>query len=215
MNTQKRADGVAVSLLTITSGETLLYRIRKVHKDVSDPSKGFKPSIELAEFVENDKRPISAVAELNDDDDRFAQEKPQHAFQPVSVANAIREGWMTQEAFDKLTPSKGVESENQKEGEHFIEVNKLNPSFNGKRLRVQILETTETNRKGVRAKINPKTGKTVLHTGKPVYRIAQVAYDGNHASNFLASDNTTALLTGTGVEEVMEIKENVHSENLN
>lgn len=214
MNQNKRADGVAVSLSTIVDGESLLVKVRKVHKDVRDPEAGFKPSIELAEFIENDKRPISAVAELNDDDDRFAQALPQHAFQPVSLANAIAEGWITQEAFDALSPSKGVSVEGQEEGKHFVTVNRLNPSFKGKRLRVQILETIETNRKGVQAKINPKTGQTVLHAGKPVYRIAQVAYEGNHASHFLASDNTTALLTGVE-PKIMEIPENTPSENFN
>lgn len=209
-NTSRKIDA-------ILDGETVLYRVRKVHKVAEDPASGFKPSIELVEYVDNPFKPVSAVAELNDDDDRFIQRKPQHAFQPVSLEKAIEGKWITQEQFDKLLPAKGVNIDDQKDGVHFIEKNILNPSYKGKRLRVQIIETTVTNRKGIQVKLNPRTNQPILYKGQPVYRIVQMAYEGNHESIFIESDRTTALLANLDLKDLLDEKGSVvkKSDNLN
>ena len=40
--------------------------------------------------------------------------------------------------------------------------------------------------------------------GKPVYRTAQVAFEGNSDSRFLASDNTIARLSGDSASDLAE-----------
>lgn len=181
------------NLATLVDGDSIIVSARKVAFDKADPSKGYKVSVELASFTPNPERPASAVSALNDDDDRFAQRKPQHAFQPMSVKKAVELGWIKQEAFDALEPSAGIDISEQVEGKHFISLNVINPSLDGKRLCVQVIETTEPTRKGLRAKINPSSGKVVTHGGKPVYRISQVAFEGA-VNAFLPSDNTLSSI---------------------
>lgn len=205
MTNLKQGLGIITSVDDLTKGDVLLVRIRKIHKNVDDPKQGFKPSIEVADFIDNPFNPVSAIVALNSDDDRFVKQKPRYTFQPAALESAISEGWLAQQVYDKLEPSKGIEIENQKEGVHFITVNYLNPHLEGKRLRVQILETTETNRKGGQYKLNPKTGRTIYHMGKPVYVISQIAFEGDHESVFLKSDapvpEEEAVLLSTLLEE--------------
>lgn len=190
METNQKSVSKNLSLETLKEGDTLMVSIRKVYHTKGDASKGYKASIELAQFVENKDRPVSAISMLNDGDERFAQKRAQHAYQPVSAAIAIKSGWITEELFNSLTPSVGIPIADQLESKHFCIVNKLNPAFDGKRLKVQIIESTETTSLTAKAKINPRTGVTVTHMGKPVYRTAQVAFEGNSESYFLVSDNT-------------------------
>lgn len=215
MSNSRKGAGL-VTINNLSKGETLLYRIRMVHEDIKDPSKGFRPSIELAEFIENPFNPRSAIADLNEDDERFDKAKPRFTFQPTSFEIVVGEGWATKEACDKLIHAKGVKMEDQKEGVHFITVNYLNPERYGKRLRVQVIETTETSRRGAQPKINPKTGALVLSGGKQVFMIPQVAYEGNHKSVFLQSDKGLGPLQGVSIAELLaESDEKKASENMN
>lgn len=193
------------SINDLKKGETLLYRVRKVYKDLRNPDAGFKPSLEIVEFVE---KQANAIADLNGDDDRFNQAKPQRAYQPASLASAIEEGWITESQFDALKPSKGVDINDQKEGVHFVTVGVLNPTFQGTRLRVRVTEVTETTRE-IEPKINPSNGKTVTHGGLPVYRIVDIAYEGSHESTFLASDKST--VTAKPVVKTQGKSENINA----
>tara|TARA_R110000868_G_scaffold111290_1_gene300714 strand:+ start:1891 stop:2541 length:651 start_codon:yes stop_codon:yes gene_type:complete len=204
MENSKLAVSNKPSLETLKEGDTLMVSIRKVYHTKGDASKGYKASIELAQFIENPDRPTSAISMLNEGDERFASKKAQHAYQPVSAQVAFKNNWISEESFEALTPSVGIPIGDQVEGKHFVIVNKLNPTFDGKRLKVQILESTETNSQAARAKINPRTGVTVTHMGKPVYRTAQVAFEGNSDSRFLASDNTIARLSGDSASDLAE-----------
>ncbi len=200
MENQKSNVSNKPSLETLKDGDTLMVSIRKVYHTKGDASKGYKASIELAQFITNPDRPTSAISMLNEGDDRFAAKRPQHAFQPVSSTVAFRNGWITKEAFEALSPSAGIAIADQIEGTHYCVVNKLNPTFDGKRLKVQILESITPSGQSAKAKVNPKTNATVLHGGKPVYRIAQVAFEDNCTSYFLASDATIARTSGDTLE---------------
>lgn len=183
------------TVLTMILGEVLLVSMRKVLKDASNPSLGYKPSIELADFVSG--RPVSAVAAMNSEDSRFIQSKPQRAFQPIDLSVAIKEGWITEAEFESLQPSKDIAVEDQIEGKHYKTLNILNPTFNGQKLKVQIIETTKTERKNAESlkKINPATGKVVTSGGLPVYRIAQVAFEGSYENVFLPSDKALVAVS--------------------
>lgn len=204
METNQKSVSKNLSLEALKEGDTLMVSIRKVYHTKGDASKGYKASIELAQFVENKERPVSAISMLNEGDERFAQKRPQHAYQPVSASIAIKSGWITEELFNSLTPSVGIPIADQLEGKHFCIVNKLNPTFDGKSLRVQIIESTETTSSTAKAKINPRTGVTVTHMGKPVYRTAQVAFEGNSDSSFLVSDNTITAKLGSESSDIAE-----------
>ena len=84
MENSKLAVSNKPSLETLKEGDTLMVSIRKVYHTKGDASKGYKASIELAQFIENPDRPTSAISMLNEGDERFASKKAQHAYQPVS-----------------------------------------------------------------------------------------------------------------------------------
>lgn len=185
----------AKTIETLVEGETLVVRIRKILADKKNPAAGFKVSMEVAEIVHNPDRPQSALGDLNAGDARFdaIKQKPQRAFVSVMPAVAFEKLGISKESFDKLELSTGIDSKLWKEGQHFETVNILNPRLDGKRLRMQINESTAPSANGNnRAKINPATGVAVTHKGAAVYRNTGLVYDGTVRHSFLQSDNTIA-----------------------
>ena len=113
------------SLDTLKSGETLLVSARQVANG--------KISLEFAEKISTKNRPVSALTILNASDDRFS--------------SGARRGWATAEPVDAsnaLGINFGDDGEwySSDRGE-MMDLDVLNPEFNGTRFRVQITETTE------------------------------------------------------------------------
>jgi len=113
------------SLDTLKSGETLLVSARQVANG--------KISLEFAEKITSKDRPVSALTILNASDDRFS--------------SGARRGWATAEPVDA---SKAIGINFGDDGEWYssdrgemMDLDILNPEFNGTRFRVQITETTE------------------------------------------------------------------------
>lgn len=190
METKNQTSTPGATVETLTEGNTLFVRARKVNNKKTG---GAKMSIEVAEVINNPERPLSALADLNAGDERFDNVRPraQRGFVTVEPQVAFDEFGISKEAFDKLEKSTGVDSKDWKEGQHYIMLNLLNPRLKGKRVRLQINEST-TPREGGRAKINPATGATIMHQGAPVYRTVQLVYDGTVRNSFLQSDGTIA-----------------------
>ena len=113
------------SLESLEVGQTLLVSARQV-------SNG-KISLEFAEKITAKDRPVSALTVLNASDDRFS--------------SGARRGWATAEPIDASNAFNinfGDDGEwyTSERGE-MMDLDILNPEFNGTRFRVQISETIE------------------------------------------------------------------------
>ncbi len=108
------------TLTALIVGQTLLMSARKVN--------GGKVQLELAEVIANPTR-NNALADLNADDDRFSgTSKARRCYATASPA-------IVDKAF-------GIDTASLKEGESMEDINVLNPELNGKRLRVEIVESS-------------------------------------------------------------------------
>ena len=114
------------SLDTLKSGQSLLVHARGVN--------GGKVQLELAEVVNTSTPNILAM--FNQSDDRFTQA-------------GARRAWMTVEPSDAsqllgvdLTPTNPAWTTDER-GRDILPLNILNPSVDGKVMRLQIVETTE------------------------------------------------------------------------
>jgi len=113
------------ALETLVAGDTLLISARKIANG--------KISLEFAEKITATDRPVSALTLLNASDDRFS--------------SGARRGWATAEPVDA---SKAIGINFGDDGEWYasdrgemMDLDILNPAYNGVRFRVQITETTE------------------------------------------------------------------------
>lgn len=150
------------TIQTLSKGETLLTSVRKVN--------GGKFQIEIAEFVENPNAKINVVSLLNAGDDRFTQSngKPRLAWQ-----SATPEGLLNGLGLDvtKLTF-------NDVNGKETASVNMLNPSIEGMRLHVRIVDSLKKSYEGQQPKqvIDSKTGvKTFfMKDGANIYSSTEI-----------------------------------------
>ena len=117
------------SLDTLEVGQTLLISARQI-------SNG-KISLEFAEKITAKDRPVSALTVLNASDDRFS--------------SGARRGWATAEPIDA---SKAFDVNFGDDGEWYssdrgemMDLDILNPTFDGTRFRVQITELSQRNGK--------------------------------------------------------------------
>ena len=119
------------TLETITKGETLLTSVRKVN--------GGKFQIEIAEMVENPNAKVNVASLLNAGDERFAQSngKPRRAWQ-----SATPEGLM----FLNIDVNKL--SFSNVNGKEVATVNMLNPTLDGERLHVRLVDKYEPSYEG-------------------------------------------------------------------
>ena len=113
------------SLESLEVGQTLLVGARQVANG--------KISLEFAEKITAKDRPVSALTVLNASDDRFS--------------SGARRGWATAEPIDAanaFSVNFGDDGEwyTSERGE-MMDLDIINPEFNGTRFRVQITETIE------------------------------------------------------------------------
>ena len=111
------------SVDTLNPGETLLLGARKVNSG--------KIQLEFAEIIQTTDRPVSLLSILNRSDDRFA--------------TRARRAWITAEAIDAsedFNVNFGDDGEwyASEKGE-LMDLNILNPEYNGIRMKLRIFET--------------------------------------------------------------------------
>ena len=182
------------SLNTLTVGDCLLTKAFKTSTD--------KIQLEFAEKVVAKDRPMSALTVLNASDSKFS--------------SGARRGWATAEVTDAADIF-GInfgddgewymgEKSNGKSCE-MMDLNILNPTFNGLNFRVRIVETTEptasqqkyADEMGVdvvetQAKRAGKGGDHILHKGQHIFMNSYVdllPVDTNPTHIFLVGDTTT------------------------
>ena len=149
------------SLDSLKVGETLLISARQVANG--------KISLEFAEKITAKDRPVSALTVLNASDDRFS--------------SGARRGWATAEPIDASNAfgvNFGDDGEwyTSERGE-MMDLNILNPEFNGVRFRVQISETTEPTEWQAEnleraAKKAGKDGDYITHNGDYIFSNSDV-----------------------------------------
>lgn len=193
------------SLKTLTVGDCLLTKAFKTSTD--------KIQLEFAEKVVAKDKPMSALTVLNASDSKFS--------------SGARRGWATAEITD-ASDIFGVnfgddgewymgEKSNGKSCE-MMDLNILNPEFNGLNFRVRIVETTEPTDSqqkyadsiGVdvvetQAKRAGKGGDHILHKGQHIFMNSYVdllPVDTNPTHTFLVGDTTTqsTVKVNTGVK---------------
>ena len=113
------------SIDTLKKGDTLMVSARKVN--------GGKISLEFAEIIETSDRLVSALTILNKSDDRFSS-RPRRAWVSAEPSDAS-------ELFNVNFGDDG-EWYTSERGE-MMDLDIINPEFNGTRFRVQITETIE------------------------------------------------------------------------
>lgn len=160
------------SLNTLKFGQTLLVNARKVS--------GGKIQLEFAEIV-NQQQEVNVLQAFNASDSRF-QSKARRAWQNAEPADAVR--ILGIEAIGDMT---------KYSADGRLELNVLNPTMNGQRLRVQITETTEPRNQyeveniATRAKRRGADGDFILHNGQHIFTRAMIVL-GEPKHTFLEAD---------------------------
>tara|TARA_B110000908_G_scaffold84448_1_gene100867 strand:- start:556 stop:1146 length:591 start_codon:yes stop_codon:yes gene_type:complete len=145
------------SLNTLKLGDTLLLTARKV--------KGDKISLEFAEVLKVQEGPVTAVSRFNRSDSRFG--------------NRARRAWVNVTVED-VSADLGMDfSDNNPEWEmtprgEMLELNMLNPTVEGERIRVAVNETTEpdayqADHIETAAKRKGKDGEFIKHNGEYIF----------------------------------------------
>ncbi len=148
------------TIATINKGETLLTSVRKVS--------GGKFQIEIAEHVENPNAKLNVASLLNAGDERFTQasSKPRRAWQSATPEGLKAIGVdVTKLTFKTI------------EGKEIAEVNMLNPSLEGERLHVRLVDSLEPTYAGQQPKqVTDKDGKVTffMKDGKNIYQSSQI-----------------------------------------
>lgn len=161
----------------LKKGETILTNVRKVS--------GGKFQIEIAEFVENPNATVNVAALLNAGDDRFTQNssKPRLAWQSGTSEGLKAIGLDVTKCDFKTV-----------EGKEIAEVNLMNPSIGGERLRVRLVDSFEKSYDTQQPKqTKDKDGNVTffMKEGKHIYQQTQVvAGEPKHA--IIASDERVA-----------------------
>lgn len=157
----------------LKKGETILTNVRKVA--------GGKFQIEIAEFVENPNAQVNVAALLNKGDDRFTQNssKPRLAWQSATAEGLKSIGVdVTKLTFSTV------------EGKEIAPCNLMNPSIEGVRLHVRLVDSFEKGYEGQQPKqVQDKEGNITffMKEGKHIYQTTQiVAGEAKHA--IIASD---------------------------
>jgi len=161
------------ALNTLKLGETLLLSARKV--------KGDKISLEFAEVLTVKEGPVTAVGRFNRSDSRFGS-RARRAWVNVTVEDISADLGMD---FSDNNP----EWELTEKGE-MLELNMLNPTVDGERIRVMVSETTEpdayqADNIETRAKRKGKDGEFIKHNGDYIF------------------SNTLVIITNEVVEHVL------------
>lgn len=167
------------SLSTLKPGQTLLVNARKVANG--------KIQLEFAEVLDN-ARAENILGMFNASDERF------------SNGVGARRHWMSVQP-DSASSLLGIDFSKgdyqlNNNGHEVMELNVLNPTVEGKRLRVQIVETTkprnewEAENFETRAKRKGKNGDFITHKGMYIFTQSSVVFE-NPVNVFLEADQTT------------------------
>ena len=187
------------SLDTLKTGETLLISARQINNG--------KISLEFAEKITAKDRPVSALTVLNASDDRFS--------------SGARRGWATAEPIDA---SKAFDVNFGDDGEWYssdrgemMDLDILNPTFDGTRFRVQITESTEPTEWQAEnveraAKRAGKDGDYITHEGDYIFSNSDIVLlpegqDTNHtwltADSQKVAAKTKSEVNADEIESIM------------
>jgi len=171
------------SLEALIPGETLIVQARKV--------KGNKVQIEFAEKLASEERPQSLLSVFNKSDNRFSQ------------TGGARRYWMTSEPSDAsellnvdlVNANYEVVTVNDKVQEIFP-LNILNPTLDGKRMRIQVSETTvakpwQSDNLDRAAKRAGAEGEFITHKGQYIFSNTDVVL-GEPKHTFLEADEVAS-----------------------
>ena len=183
------------SLETLKPGQTLLVSARSVS--------GGKIQLEFAEVISNG-RAQNILGILNSSDDRFS-------------ANA-RRAWVTAEPMDAekqfgVSFGPNADWEATDKGE-FLYLNILNPTIDGTRCRIQILETTEAtewqkeNYKKA-AKRKGKEGDFITHGGSYIFSNTSVVLSNDAPEHSILMPDSTTLKVDEGVTAEVEMPQDL------
>lgn len=178
------------SIDTLKKGDTLMVSARKVN--------GGKISLEFAEIIETSDRLVSALTILNKSDDRFSS-RPRRAWVSAEPSDAS-------ELFNVNFGDDGEWYDSEK-GE-MIDLDVLNPTYNGQRFRVQINETVEgtqwqIDNADVAAKRKGKGGDFITHNGEYIYSNGDIVLvdEGNEVTHTYLESDTATIENATKVVE--------------
>ena len=185
------------SIDTLKKGDTLMVSARKVN--------GGKISLEFAEIIETSDRLVSALTILNKSDDRFSS-RPRRAWVSAEPSDAS-------ELFNVNFEDDGEWYDSEK-GE-MMDLDVLNPTYNGQRFRVQINETVEgtqwqIDNADVAAKRRGKGGDFITHNGEYIYSngdIVLVDKGDDVTHTYLQADTTTIENATKEVENEQPVEE--------
>lgn len=185
------------SIDTLKKGDTLMVSARKVN--------GGKISLEFAEVIETSDRLVSALTILNKSDDRFSS-RPRRAWVSAEPSDAS-------ELFNVNFGDDGEWYDSEK-GE-MMDLDVLNPTYNGQRFRVQINETVEgtqwqIDNADVAAKRRGKGGDFITHNGEYIYSNGDIVLvdKGNDVTHtYLQADTTTIENATKEVENEQPVEE--------
>ena len=188
------------SVDTLNPGETLLCSARKVASG--------KIQLEFAEIIQTSDRPVSLLTLLNKSDDRFAT-RARRAWITAEPADAA-------EAFDINFGDDGDWYMSDK-GE-VMDINMLNPTYNGISMKLRIFETTTPNKwqeanLETSAKRRGKDGDYITHNGDYIFSNTDMVLTESEVSHILLESDEVALSTESKKTQVTEAKmETVESE---
>tara|TARA_R110002020_G_scaffold298482_2_gene514333 strand:- start:650 stop:1234 length:585 start_codon:yes stop_codon:yes gene_type:complete len=183
------------SLDTLNLKDTLLVSARKI-------SNG-KLSLEFAEIIKSGDRAVSALTLLNASDARFSG-KPRRAWvtaEPVDAAKLFNINFG--DDGDWIMTERG----------EVMELNILNPTYNGDRFRLQINETTQGTQYQLdniesAAKRRGKDGEFITHEGNYVFSNTEVvmANDNDVVSHtYLESDAQSIAQVEETEDELVQV----------
>lgn len=184
------------SIETLKKDDTLLVSARKIN--------GGKISLEFAEVIETSDRLVSALTILNKSDDRFSS-RPRRAWVSAEPSDAS-------ELFNVNFGDDGEWYDSEK-GE-MMDLDVLNPKYNGQRFRVQINETVEgtqwqIDNADVAAKRKGKGGEFITHNGEYVYSNGDVVLvnEGDNVTHTYLQADTVTIESVNKVEEGQPVEE--------
>jgi len=188
------------SVDTLNPGETLLCSARKV-------SSG-KIQLEFAEIIQTSDRPVSLLTLLNKSDDRFAAR--------------ARRSWVTAEPLDA---SEAFDINFGDDGDWYLgdkgevmDINMLNPTYNGVSMKLRIFETTTPNKwqeanLETAAKRRGKDGDYITHDGDYIFSNTDMVLTDGEVTHILLESDEVAISTESKKTQVPEAKlETVESE---
>ena len=184
-------------LKTLKAGETLLVQAIATSTD--------KIQLEFAEVIQETARGTNILAMFNASDDRFAQ-KARRAWMTVQAADAekllnLPEGTLTgDEGWVETTVGRGTTKTVRP-------LNVLNPTVDGNRLVIQIVETTSpTEWQALNietaAKRRGKDGAFITHNGKYIFSNETVVFASQRNHTFLQADASSKVSVDTDTGEI-------------